>query len=142
MRASLNTLRAAWGMQSGIQILEVGSNLFQFKFQSEFDLNQILKGGPWSFDNQLLMLTNWRKGMTVSNVKLGYASLWIQIWGAPFDMVSPQMATEVGSRLGVVEDVERRRRQDSPSYFYKGSGGVAYIKTFETWWFHCRFGWG
>ena len=79
MRASLNTLRAAWGMQSGIQILEVGSNLFQFKFQSEFDLNRILKRGPSSFDNQLLMLTNWRKGMTVSNVKLGYASLWIQI---------------------------------------------------------------
>ena len=57
--------------------------------------------------------------MTASNVKLGYASLWIQIWGAPFDMVSPQMATEVGSRLGVVEDVERRRRQDSPSYFIR-----------------------
>ena len=106
-------------MQSGIQILEVGSNLFQFKFQSEFDLNQILKGGPWSFDNQLLMLTKWRKGMTASNVKLDYASLWIQIWGAPFDMVSPQVATEVGSRLGVVEDVERRRRQDSPSYFIR-----------------------
>ena len=44
--------------------------------------------------------------MTASNVKLDYASLWIQIWGAPFDMESPQVATEVGSRLGVVEDVE------------------------------------
>ncbi|XP_023908234.2 uncharacterized protein LOC112019922 [Quercus suber] len=118
-RAALNTLRAAWGIQSGIQILEVGSNLFQFKFQSEFDLNRVLKGGPWSFDNQLLMLTKWRRGMTASNVTLDRASLWIQIWGAPFDMVSPQVATEVGSRLGVVEDMERRRRQDAPSYFMR-----------------------
>ena len=31
-RAALNTLCAAWGMQSGLQILKVGSNLFQFKF--------------------------------------------------------------------------------------------------------------
>ena len=118
-RAALNTLRAAWGMQLGLQILEVGSNLFQFKFQSKFDLIRVLKGGPWSFDNQLLMLTKWRKGMTASNVKLDCASLWIQIWGAPFDMVSPQMATEVGSKLGVVEDVEKRRRQDAPSYFMR-----------------------
>ena len=57
--------------------------------------------------------------MIASNVKLDCASLWIQIWGAPFDMVSPQVATEVGSRLGVVEDVERRRRQDAPSYFMR-----------------------
>ena len=56
-RAALNTLRAAWGMQLGLQILEVGSNLFQFKFQFEYDLIRVLKGGPWSFDNQLLMLT-------------------------------------------------------------------------------------
>ena len=73
-----------------MQILEVGSNFFQFKFQFDFDLNRVLKGGPWSFDNQLLMLKKWQKGMTASNVKLDCASLWIQIWGAPFDMVSPK----------------------------------------------------
>ena len=64
-----------------MQILEVGLNLFQFKFQFEFELNRVLKGGPWSFDNQLLMLTKWKKGRTVSNVKLDCAFLWIQIWG-------------------------------------------------------------
>ena len=43
-------------MDNQMQIIEVGSNLFQFKFQSEFEMNQVLKGGPWTFDNQLLML--------------------------------------------------------------------------------------
>ena len=44
--------------------------------------------------------------MIVGNIKLEHASLWIQIWGAPFDMVSPQVAKEVGNRLGKVEEVE------------------------------------
>ena len=79
----------------------------------------MLKGGPWSFDNQLLMLKKWQKGTIASNVKLDYASLWIQIWGALFDMVSPQVATKVGSRLGVMEDIERRRKQDVPIYFMR-----------------------
>ena len=76
-----------------MQISEVGPNLFQFKFQSEFD-------------NQLLMLQQWKKGMIVGNIQMEIASLWVQIWGAPFDMISPQVAKEVGSRLGKVEEVE------------------------------------
>lgn len=34
-------------------------------------------------------------------------------------MVSPQVATEVGSRLGMVEEVERRRRQDDLNFFMR-----------------------
>ena len=41
------------------------------------------------------------------------ASLWVQIWGAPFDMVSPQVAKGIGSRLGEVEEVEWKRRMIS-----------------------------
>ena len=74
-RAAMNTLRRAWGLNTNLQIVEVGSNLFQFKFQSEFDMSCILRGGPWTFDSQLLMLTRWRKGMNASNVTLDHASL-------------------------------------------------------------------
>ncbi|XP_030936468.1 uncharacterized protein LOC115961671 [Quercus lobata] len=118
-RAAMSTIRKAWGMNTELKIVEVGSNLFQFKFQTDFDLNRVLKGGPWSFDNQLLLLKRWHKGMTASNVKLDHASLWIQIWGAPFDMVSSQVAAAVGSRLGMVEDVEKQRGHDTPNYFMR-----------------------
>ena len=76
-------------MNDNMQILEIGPNLFQFKFQWEFDMNRILRGGPWTFDNQLLMLQRWKKGMIVENIRMDYASLGIQIWGASLDMISP-----------------------------------------------------
>ena len=41
-----NTIRRAWGLNEFMQILEVGPNLFQFKFQLEFDMTRILRGGP------------------------------------------------------------------------------------------------
>lgn len=108
-RVALSMIRKVWGKNYEMQIVEVGSNLFQFKFPIEFDLSRLLKGDPCSFDNQMLLLKRWQRGMTASNVKLDHASLWIQIWGAPFDIVSLQVAKEVGSKLGMVEDVERRR---------------------------------
>ena len=38
-RAAMTVLQRAWGMDDRMQIIEVGSNLFQFKFQSEFKMN-------------------------------------------------------------------------------------------------------
>ena len=76
--AAKNTIWKGWGLNDSMQISEVGPNLFQFKFQSEFD-------------NQLLMLQQWKKGMIVGNIQMEIASLWVQIWGAPFDMISPQL---------------------------------------------------
>ncbi|KAK7820387.1 hypothetical protein CFP56_038961 [Quercus suber] len=65
-RAAQNTLRRAWSLEKGVQMMEVGSNLFQFKFCREFDLDKVYKEGLWSFDNQVLMLRRWQPGMTVA----------------------------------------------------------------------------
>nr|XP_023882815.1 uncharacterized protein At4g02000-like [Quercus suber] len=118
-RAAQNTLRKAWGVDEGMQIAEVGSNLFQFKFKTEFDLERVLRGGPWPFDNQVLMLRRWQAGMIAKNVKFDTVGIWVQIWGAPLDMVCPQVAGEVGGRLEKVEEVKRRWRNDMQNLFMK-----------------------
>ena len=118
-KAAKNTLQKAWGLDKELQISKVGSNLFQFKFQSEYDLDRILRGGPWSFDNQLLMLMQWKAGMNSKNVVLEHASMWIQIWGVPFDIMALKVAMEIGNKMGVVEDVERRRRSEEQNLFLR-----------------------
>ena len=118
-RAAKATLRRAWGLNEGLQIVEVGENLFQFKFKTEFDMERIIHDGPWTFDNQILLVQKWQKGMTAKNICLDSASLWIQIWDAPFDMVSPTVAMEVGGRLGKVEEVEKRRNLDDQNIFMR-----------------------
>ena len=40
-RAALVTFKKAWGLEDGVQVVEVGSNLFQFKFRSEFELDRV-----------------------------------------------------------------------------------------------------
>lgn len=65
----MSTLKRAWGLEEGVQIVEVGSNLCQLKFKIEFKMNCVLKGGPWMFDNQVLMLLQWQVGMIRGNVK-------------------------------------------------------------------------
>ena len=79
----------------------------------------MFKGGPWTFDNQVLLLRKWQLGMTTKNVWFDLVSLWVQIWDAPFDMVSPTVATEIGRRMGVVEEVEKRHNKDGQNLFMR-----------------------
>ena len=57
--------------------------------------------------------------MSANNVILEHASLWVQIWGVSFDMMSPTMATVFGKKMGLVEDMERRRRTDDQNLFLR-----------------------
>ena len=68
-KAAQDTLQRAWGMDEEMHIVEVGSNLFQFKFKIEFELERVFKGGPWTFDNQVLLLRKWQLGTIAKNVR-------------------------------------------------------------------------
>ena len=76
-RVAQTTLRRTWGLKESMQIVEVGSNLFQFKFEKEFDMDRVFKGGPWSFDNQVILLRRWQPRMTATNVKFDSMALWV-----------------------------------------------------------------
>ncbi|KAK7822602.1 hypothetical protein CFP56_036285 [Quercus suber] len=39
--------------------------------------------------------------------------------GAPFDIVSPKVVAEVGRRLGIVEEVEKRQKQEHQNLFIR-----------------------
>lgn len=69
-RAAKNTLKRALGLEDRVQIVEVGSNFTQSLIWNEYST---MVPGP--FDNQLLMLTRWRRGMNAENVDLSHASL-------------------------------------------------------------------
>ena len=73
------TLKKAWGLEDGVQVVEVGSNLFQFQFRFEFELNRVYTEGLWSFDNQALLLIRCKSRMTTTNVKFDSIALWVQI---------------------------------------------------------------
>ena len=100
-------------------MIEVGTNLFLLKFQTKFEMDRVLKGGQWSFDNQVLLLTRWKAGMMADNVRFDSVALWVQIWGTLFDLVSPKIAEIVGSRLGSVVEVEKKQKFEGQSYFMR-----------------------
>ena len=57
-----------WKMGDDLKIVEVGDGLLQFKFTLESQLLWVWNNGPWCFDNHMLAVKRWEKGMTSRSV--------------------------------------------------------------------------
>ena len=55
-------------MGSDLQIMDVESNILQFKFIFEYQMKWVEKNGPWNFENNLLLLCKWSKGMLAESI--------------------------------------------------------------------------
>ena len=118
-RAFKNTLKAAWKMGSDLRIVEVGNNVFQFKFGTVCQLEWVERSVPWNFDNNLLLLCRWRKGLTASNISFSHAPFWVQVWGLPFEYMSEDAGKDIGGRLGKVLEVDKRSLQAEQAKFMR-----------------------
>lgn len=107
-RAFKSTLRSVWKMGSDLRIIEVGNGILQFKFKSQYQMEWVEKNGPWNFDNNLLLLRQWNKGLTAENMEFTHSPFWVQIWGLPFEHMSEDTGKDIGSRLGRYVETDTR----------------------------------
>ena len=90
LRAAKNLLRSVWKMGLDLKIIEVGDGLLQFKFALESQVSWVMNNGPWSFDNQILVLRHQERGMTVRSVTFTGLPIWVQIQSLPFDLINAE----------------------------------------------------
>ncbi|XP_023929464.1 uncharacterized protein LOC112040798 [Quercus suber] len=106
-----NMMRSAWEVGSDLQIVDVGNNILQFKFEFEYQLKWVEQNGPWNFDNNLMLLCRWRRGLSVTNIKFTHSLFWVQIWGLPFELMSEEVGRELNNSIGRFIKMDWRARQ-------------------------------
>lgn len=80
----------------GINIKELETRIFLFQFYHKEDMNWVLNGGLWSFDNAMLVLAPIPHGEEPLSVPLWYLKMWIQIHNLP----TGYMLKSVDKQLG------------------------------------------
>ena len=106
-------------MGSDLQIVEVGNNVLQFKFNLEYQLQWVKRNGPWNFNNNLLLLCRWRKGLSASNIIFIHSPFWVQIWDLPVEHMSMEVGRELGNSLGKFIESDRRTGHSDQAKFMR-----------------------
>ena len=110
-RALKSTLRSVWRIGSDLRIVEVGNDILQFKFCLKHHLEWVEKNGPWNFDNNLMLLCRWRKGLTIANITFSHTPFWVQVWGVLFELMTKETGRDIGNKMGNFVEMDKRSWQ-------------------------------
>lgn len=93
-------LAGIWRPGKGVTIREVEPGLFIFQFYHKVDLQRIFNGGPWSFDNYMLVLGRLHAGQRPSQVDLNHLCIWVQIHDLPAGFMTQDIGQHLGNFIG------------------------------------------
>lgn len=96
VRAMKSKLADVWKPAIGINIKELEQGIFLFQFYHKEDIGWVLNGGPWSFDNAMLVISVIPQGEEPLNVPLLHLSMWIQLHDLPTGLMSESVGKQLG----------------------------------------------
>ncbi|MBA0576898.1 hypothetical protein Golob_024872, partial [Gossypium lobatum] len=96
-----STLANLWHPVYGVQIRDLGEKRYLFKFFHYMDIERVLKGLPWTFNNHLLILCKLKRGEDPLKIPLVFVPFWVQIHNVPIGLFSENLAIQLGNFIGV-----------------------------------------
>ncbi|KAH7834805.1 hypothetical protein Vadar_019912 [Vaccinium darrowii] len=101
-----NILNLAWKTKESFTISPWKDNLYLFRFKSSSDKETILRKGPWSVMNNLLVLKEFQKGSTVEEMDFSLCPFWIQVHGLPISCLTKSNAIKIGKQFADFLEVD------------------------------------
>ena len=106
VRAMKTKIADVWRPAMGLSIKELDQGTFLFQFYRSEDLQWIMKGGPWTFDNVMLALEQVAPGENPKDVKPCFLSIWIQVYNLPMGFMLESVGKQLGNFFGVFKEYD------------------------------------
>lgn len=74
-------MAGVWGLKDRLSIQEEGGGVFVFQFKVKEEENRIWHGGPWFYNNSMVLLNDYDGFGSVSEVQLVFLEVWVVIKG-------------------------------------------------------------
>lgn len=114
-----DVMAKAWKPVKGVHITEVGTGRFLFRFFHEGDVERVLGDGPWTFDQNLVVMRRIEQGDDPVTLKLDTASFWIQVHNLPSGFMSEKVAKVIGDSVGNFESADPRNFEGTKKAFMR-----------------------
>ncbi|XVF67504.1 hypothetical protein PTKIN_Ptkin10aG0126500 [Pterospermum kingtungense] len=97
-----------WQPGCGMVVKDLRSKLILFRFYHPVDVKKVLDGGPWSFDNHLLLLHELKQGDDPMDIPLYLASFWVQVHDLTLGFFSEVVGKALGNYIGTFLEYDKR----------------------------------
>lgn len=90
-----NVLASLWRPKEGMEVHDIGGQRYSFVFYHILDLQKVLDGGPWTFEQSLLVYYHIKDNEDPHLVPLNSTDLWVQLYDLPKGMMSENILRNI-----------------------------------------------
>lgn len=98
--AMKHTLTSIWHPMFRIIVQKWEEDRFLFIFYNHIDMERVIDGSLWTFENKILLFEVLEVGDRPSQMPLNSTSMWLQIYGIPVRYMSEVVGMRIGNGLG------------------------------------------
>ncbi|TXG66222.1 hypothetical protein EZV62_007497 [Acer yangbiense] len=109
-------MRKIWKTRDEVEIEALKDNIFAFHFQNPDDKRKIISGGPWSFNDALIVMEEPEGKGDIIHMQFTKVEFWIQIHNVPMLCMTKDIGCFLGTIVGEVVEVDEG---DTGSYTAK-----------------------
>ncbi|XP_019158837.1 PREDICTED: uncharacterized protein LOC109155670 [Ipomoea nil] len=121
-------MASVWQPVKGVRVSELQPGLFLFVFFHDTDIQLVLDGGPWSFENHTFVCKKIHDGEILVSVPLDSVDMWIQVHDLPLGYTSDLILEQVGNFLGVFIKIDDRFANAPWKTFYRIRVSISVLK--------------
>ncbi|KAG7536993.1 Zinc knuckle CX2CX4HX4C [Arabidopsis suecica] len=99
-KAVIEYLPQYWNLENKVVGRDLGAELFQFRFETEADLQRVIRKAPYHFKNWMLILQRWAPIISASFPST--IPFWIRIHKLPALLWDDQTVRTIGKEVGPV----------------------------------------
>ncbi|XP_074327899.1 uncharacterized protein LOC141665815 [Apium graveolens] len=99
-QAMQNIMATLWRPKEGMKVHDIGGLRYSFVFFHKMDVQKVLEGGPWSFEQATLVLHQLVTREDPSAVKLQDVEMWVQVYDIPRGLLSENILRSVDNLVG------------------------------------------
>lgn len=99
--AMKDTLASIWRPVKGVYMEETSyPNLFIIKFFHKLDMQRVLDDGPWTFNQQVLLIKKLDGEEQLSELNISELYIWLQVYDLPIGFHSEFIFKSIGNYVG------------------------------------------
>ncbi|GAU17164.1 hypothetical protein TSUD_177940 [Trifolium subterraneum] len=93
-------LADVWRPVKGMVVKEATQGLYLFQFFHPLDVEEVMKGGLWLFDNYTLVIDRMKVGVALHDIPLYHVNFWVQIHNVPVGMMLEKVGKGLANYIG------------------------------------------
>ncbi|XP_021761550.1 uncharacterized protein LOC110726353 [Chenopodium quinoa] len=93
-------VRAMWKPKGTLEVIELGKDVFLFRFSMQDDYERALLGGPWFILDHYLMITKWKPNFRPSMNPFDRMTVWIRFPELPVEYYDRIALFEIAKKVG------------------------------------------